>query len=169
MKKKIYQRLSILFLILGISAIVYPLSLTGIFNKNKLIVRALACESCANYEVISGSFKLSGQVPDTLNTTQVFLTGLANPYGADFTKTYDHYLVTGKVTGIKQIKGSGTWSPVFTVSAWEHIYLGYAWPVIFLIIILSIVSFRFRRKYKDANHISALESSIRGDSGTPGY
>ena len=170
MKRKIYVRISILFFILSIATFLYTLSLTGLFTKNKILVRALACESCADYQVIIGGFKLSDQIPDTLkkrNISQVFLTGNVNPDYADFTKTYDYYIITGTVTGFRKATVTGSWFPVITVTAWEHIHLSAGWPLILLIIVLLVISLRFHRKFINANKISVLETSIRAHVDIP--
>lgn len=163
MNRKIYVRFSVLFFTVSIAVFVYTLSLTGLFDKNKILVKALACDGCASYQVVIGSFKLGSHMPDSIhykNISQVFLNGVPNPYAFDYTKTYDYYVVTGKVTGVNRATVNERWSPVVTVSAWKHIYISSAWPLFILIIILLVVSLYFHRKYVNANKISVLRSSL---------
>jgi hypothetical protein len=162
MKKKSYIRVSILFFVFSVAVALYSLSLTGLFDNNKIMVRALACDSCASYEVVMGSFKLSGHAFDTIqnkNITQAFLNGAVNPDVSDYTKTYDYYIVTGTVTGVKQVNTSEPWNPVFTVTAWEHVDLVLAWPFVLGIIILLTISLRYHRRFIKANKKS-MEKSL---------
>src|SRR5262245_437565 len=104
MKKKGYLRSAVFMLALGLAALSYGLSLAGFFNRYKIMVKELPCSRCANYKVSFGSFKLSNQVQDTgnnINTSQVYINGVANPYIADYNKTYNYYLVTARVTGLQ--------------------------------------------------------------------
>jgi hypothetical protein len=170
MKKKLYARVSILFFIVSISIFLYSLCLIGLFHKNKIMVRALACDTCANYQVVMGSFKLSGHIADTIknkNISQVFLTGLPNPYAGDYTKTYDYYIITGTVTGLRQVHANEPWNPVITVTDWQHIYLSSAWPFILIIVILLGFSLHFHRRYINANKLSVLKSSLMANEDIP--
>jgi hypothetical protein len=164
MKKRFYQRISILFFILSIAIGVYGLSLTGFFNKNKILVKELSCSSCANYEVFLSSFKIAQQLQDTGNTiktSQVFINGAINPYTADYTKTYDYYIVTGKVTGLQPGDSTNLFlCPVVTVSAWKDISMFSVWLLMITAFILFIVAVIFYRKYVDKNRMSVLEASV---------
>jgi hypothetical protein len=170
MKRKIYARVSILFFILSISVFLYFLCLAGLFEKNKILIRALACDTCASYQVVMGSFKLSRHIPDTVknkNITQVFLAGVPNPYAGDYTKTYDYYIITGTVTGVRQVNTHEPWNPVITVTAWQHIYPSSAWPFIFVIILMLGASLHFHRRYINANKVSVLKSSLMENEDNP--
>jgi hypothetical protein len=164
MKKRGYQRLSILFFILSISGCLYGLSITGFFNKNEILVKELSCSRCANYEVFLSSFKIASQVQDTGNTiktTQVFINGVANPYTADYTKTYDYYIATGKVTGLQIGDTTDAFLyPVITVSAWQDISMLSVWLYIIAAVILFIIAIILYRKHIDHNRISVLEATI---------
>ncbi|MES1214432.1 MAG: hypothetical protein ABUT20_02855 [Bacteroidota bacterium] len=170
MKKKIYLYVSIVFFVLAISVLLYTLSQTGLFDKSKIMVKAQSCDTCADYEVIMGSSKLSGKFPDNVkekNASQVFITGAPNPDNADFTKTYDYYIIKGEVTGVKQVAANEPWNPVITVSNWQHITLSNGWPFVILVIILLIISIRYYLRFIDVNKTDIMESSLRSHSGQP--
>lgn len=164
MKKRIYQRVSVLLFILSITACVYGLSITGFFNKNKILVKELSCSRCANYEIFLSSFKIAQQLQDTgssIKTSQCFINGISNPYTADYTKTYDYYIVTGKVTGLQP--GDSTnliLYPVITVSAWHDISMISVILYMIAALILFIIAVIFYRKYIDENRMSVLEASV---------
>lgn len=164
MKKRFYQRLSVLFFILSITIGVYGLSLTGFFNKNKILVKELSCSSCANYEVFLSSFKIAQQLQDTgslIKTSQVFINGATNPYTADYTKTYDYYIVTGKVTGLQPGDSTHLFLyPIVTVSAWQDISMFYVWLYMIGAFILFIIAIVFYSKYVDSNRMSVLEATV---------
>jgi len=164
MKKRFYQRLSILFFILSITIGVYGLSITGFFDKNKILVKELSCSSCANYEVFLSSFKIAQQLQDTdstIKTSQVFINGAANPYNADYTKTYDYYIVTGKVTGLQPGDSTRLFLyAVVTVSAWKDISIISVWLYMIAAFILFVIAIIFYRKYVDKNRMSVLEATV---------
>ncbi|HVZ55816.1 MAG TPA: hypothetical protein VG870_04095 [Chitinophagaceae bacterium] len=162
MKKKGYIRLSVLCFLLSIAVGVYGLFFIGLFNPDKVLIRAQVCD-CPDYEVIAGSFKLARQMPDSLpqtNATEIFLAGLPNPFSRDFTKTYDCFLITGRVTGVRQLHPGQPWNPVFSVTAWEHPNLGLLWLLVIPAGLLLYLTFRFRRKFVLANRPSMLEVSL---------
>ena len=55
MKKKKFIVTSIVLFILSIAAFVYNLQELGIFSKDKMLVRAVSCEECADFEIIRTS------------------------------------------------------------------------------------------------------------------
>ena len=164
MKKRAYQRFSIVFFILSITLGVYGLSITGFFNKNKILVKELSCSSCANYEVFLSSFKIAQQVQEsdsTIKTSQVFINGVINPYTADYTKTYDYYIVTGRVTGLQHGDSTNLFLyPVVTVSAWKDISIVSVWLYMIIAFILFVIAIIFYRKFLDRNRMSVLEASV---------
>jgi hypothetical protein len=164
MKKRYYQRFSILLFIVSVSIGVYGLSITGFFNKNKILVKELSCSSCANYEVFLSSFKIAQQVQETdstIKTSQVFINGATNPYTADYTKTYDYYIVTGKVSGLEPGDSTNRFLyPVLTVSAWQDISIVYVWLLMIVAFILFVIAIVFYRKYLNENRLSVLEASV---------
>jgi hypothetical protein len=162
MKKKVYIRLAIACFLISIVIFLYGLGLVGLYGRNKVLVKAMAC-NCPDYEVITGSFKLARQLPDSiqdLNATEIFITGQHNPYDSDYTKTYDYYLITGQVSGIRQLAPGTPWNPVVNVSAWEHVNMTSIWSLLVPIVFFLVLSFRFRIKFVNANKPSMLEISL---------
>ncbi len=170
MKKKKYLRTSILFFIIGIAILFYSLQQVGFFVANKILLRALSCSECAEYEVILGDSKIASQLigpTDSVNIYQAYVTGEPNPSASDFTKTYDYYVITGKVTGLQKAKNSEMVFPVITVYDWKHISLKYECLSILLSLFFIVISVRYFIRFRVANRPDATEVVLRTHSDPP--
>lgn len=164
MKKRIYIRLSIIFFVLCVGIFAYGLSVIGLFTKGKVMVKALANNN-VEYEVITGSFKLESQLPDTISNVDVssiFISGRPNPFQADYTKTYNYFILEGRVTGLTQAYPNIPRNPIVTVSSWEQANFTLLGLLGILISVMLYLSFSFRRIFIIANKPGILELSLMG-------
>lgn len=170
MKKKKYLYASLIFFISGIAFLFYSLQRVGVFAGNKILLRALSCTECAEYEIVMGDSKIASQLlgpSDSVNIYQAYVTGEPNPFAADFTKTYDYYLVTGKVTGLQKAKNSQMVYPVITIYKWEHINMKFEWVAILLCLVLVYISLRYFKNFRIANRPDATEVVLKTHSDPP--
>jgi len=170
MKKKQYVYIAVVFLLMALWVFFYGLSTAGIFNKHKIIVRAISCADCPTHQVIFGSSKLTSQLPDSADmadVSKIFLTGQPNPGDSDYTKTYNYFLVTGKLIDVKRTVQDGAQYPVVSVSTWEEFNGGNGWPFGLAILALLYIGFRFYRAFLNANRVSVLKSSIMSHEDIP--
>jgi hypothetical protein len=170
MKKKRYLVASVILLILSIAAFIYSLQGIGIFSGDKILVRALSCDECAQYEVVAGNSKISSQLQapsDSVNIYQAYITGEPNPASNDYSKTYDYYLVTGKLTGLQKAKNGGMIFPVITAYTWKHVVPAYLWTSILLAILFIIISLRYYARFRLANRPDATAVVLKTHSDPP--
>ncbi len=119
----------------------------------------------ADYEVITGSFKLETQLPDTISNVDVssiFINGHPNPFQADYTKTYNYFILQGKVTGLTQGSPNVPRNPIVTASSWEQVNFTLLGLLGILISVMLYLSFNFRRIFIIANKPGILELSLMG-------
>ncbi|MGC4034681.1 MAG: hypothetical protein QM764_01880 [Chitinophagaceae bacterium] len=170
MRKKNYLRLAIAFFIICLAAGFWSLRLIGVFSKDELLVKAQACGNCAAYEVIKGSSKVAAQVQepaDSVDATQVNIVGEPNPFASDFTKTFDYFLVSGKVTGLQRASNSGAIYPVISVTTWQHFDPVKEWIGIILTVLFLIISLRYFIKFRKANQPDATKISLETHAPPP--
>jgi hypothetical protein len=170
MKKKRYLFASIVLFIVSIAAFIYSLQGIGVFSGDKILVRALSCDECAQYEVVAGTSKISSQLQapsDSVNIYQVYITGEPNPASNDYTKTYDYYLVKGKLTGLQKAKNDGMIFPVITAYGWEHIVPAYLSISILLAVLFIIISIRYFAKFRFANKPDVTVTVLKTHSDPP--
>lgn len=170
MKKKRYLFTSVILFIISIAAFIYSLQGIGVFSGNKILVRALSCDECAQYEVVAGNSKITSQLQapaDSVNIYQVYITGEPNPSSNDYTKTYDYYLVTGKLTGLQKAKNGGMIFPVITAYAWKHIVPAYLWVSILAAVLFLIISIRYFSRFRLANRPDATIVVLKTHSDPP--
>ena len=170
MKQKQYLFIAILIFVLGICVFIYALADAGIFSGNKFWVKSLACDQCPSHAIIIGSSKLSGQLPDSADkgdASRAFLTGVPNPYLADYTKTYNYFIITGKLTDVKRVVDDGPQYPVITVAGWQEVNLGKAWIYGLIMVTLFIISLVYYRRFVNANRLNILKTSIMVNEDSP--
>lgn len=170
MKQKQYLIIAISVFILGIFVFIYALADAGIFAGNKFWVRALACDKCPSHEVIIGSSKLSSQLPDSADkgeSSKAFLAGKPNPFLSDYTKTYDYFIITGKLTDVKRVVDDGPQYPVITVDSWQEVNMQKGWIYGFIMLLLLIIAILFYRRFADANKLNILKASIVVNEDSP--
>jgi hypothetical protein len=170
MKKRKYLYITVALFTISIAAAVYTVREIGLFSKDKILVRALSCDECADYEVVAGNSKISSQLQapsDSVNIYQVYLTGDSNPSSQDYTRTYDYYLVKGKLTGLQKAKTGGMIFPVITVYTWEHIVPAYLWMSIILAVLFLIFSIRYFTKFRFANKPDITVAVLKTHSDPP--
>lgn len=152
----------------------YRLVNIGVFSSNKIIIRAISCDSCADYSVIMGSSKITSQLQpqllstnDSINIAQVYVTGNPNPALSDYTKTYDYYIITGKLSALQKAKNGNVVYPVINVIKWDDIHPGSEWFLIILSAYLIILSIRFFIKFRVAYRPHASIAVLKTHSNPP--
>jgi len=170
MKKKKFIVASIVLFILSIAAFVYNLQELGIFSKDKMLVRAVSCDECADFEIIMGNSKIASQLQgpsDSVNIYQAYMTGEPNPASADYNKTYDYYIVTGKVTALQKARNSGMIFPVITAYAWKNIVPENELISILAAVLVLIISIHYFIKFRKANRPDATAVVLKTHSEPP--
>lgn len=163
MKQKQYLVIAVSIFILCILVFIYALGDAGVFAGNKFWVRALACDKCPTHEIIIGRSRLSSQLPDSADkgeSSKAFLAGQPNPFLSDYTKTYDYFIITGKLTDVKRVVDDGPQYPVITVDSWQEVNVQKGWVYGFIMLLLLIISILFYRRFVDANKLNILKTSI---------
>jgi hypothetical protein len=170
MRKKKYLHASIVLFILSIATLFYSLQGIGFFSKDRILIRVISCNECADYQVIMGYSKIASQLQgpsDSVNILQVYLTGEPNPASADYTSTYDYYLVTGKVTALQKAKNSGMIFPVITAYAWKTVIPAYEWISFLLAVIFFFIAVRYYIRFRKANRPDVTLTVLKTHSEPP--
>lgn len=163
MKQKQYLFTAISIFIFGVFVFIYALADAGVFAGNRFWVKALACDKCPTHEIIIGSSRLSSQLPDSADKgdpSKAFLAGTPNPFLSDYTKTYDYFIVTGKLTDVKRTVEDGPQYPVINVVSWQEVNTQKAWVYAFILLLLLVISIMFYRRFVNANRLNILKTSI---------
>lgn len=170
MKQKQYLVIAVSIFILCILVFIYALADAGIFAGNKYWVKALACDKCPSHEIIIGSSKLSSQLPDSADKAEpskAFLEGKPNPFLSDYTKTYNYFIVTGKLTDVKRAVEDGPQYPVITVDSWHEVNVQKGWFYGLIMLLLLFISILYYRRFVDANKLNILKASIAANEDDP--
>ena len=117
-RKAAYVQL-ILSFILG-SHVVWQ---TGVLSSNSVVLKALAC-TCPDYRVDLGAWNLSSTLLDSvsnLDRTEVYVTGVENPWNSDYRTMFDYMVARGVVVGVDRVSEGDPWNPVLRVDSWDHI------------------------------------------------
>lgn len=120
------RRIPYVLLTIGIALGVLLAWRTKVFSKNVLMLDAFAC-TCPDYRVVQGSWKISSPLLDIiayLDKSEVYVTGMKNPWSDDAMTAFDYMLAEGQVVGVDRVSEGDPWNPVINVTRWEHLGLG---------------------------------------------
>lgn len=170
MKRKRYLYISIVLFILSITLLGYRLEKIGIFDKNKIVLRALSCDECADYGVVIGESKLAAQLQEpsaNVNIYQVYVTGELSPAAQDYTKTYDYYAAVGRISALQKSKDGKMVFPVINVIEWDHLKPSHEWLLIGISFLIFILSVHYLIRFRIANRPDATIAVLKTHSDPP--